>query len=162
VSRESTQAKTMTYQTVFVIDQTTFPWWFATLGFVGAGLGVISWFFARAPRNRTIGVLMFCFGIVWSAVAFSISHGQWTEYQKHYAEKSFLVVEGKVENFVPMLPQGHSRETFSVNGVDFFYAQNSITPCFHHTKPHGGPVTGGLLVRVSYVDSCILKLEVLK
>ena len=81
----------------------------------------------------------------------------------------YHVIEGPVENFVPMPYQGHAVERFTVNGIPFSYSTYEVTNCFNHTSSHGGPVRAGLQVRVSYVgghpglgSNCILKLEIAK
>jgi hypothetical protein len=71
-------------------------------------------------------------------------------------------VEGPVENFVPMPSTGHAMERFDVKGVAFSYSDYVITPGFNRTSSHGGPIRGGLYVRIWYLKNDILKLEVLK
>ena len=61
------------------------------------------------------------------------------------------VVEGPVENFVPMPYQGHSLESFDVAGVHFAYSDYVLTSGFNNTSSHGGPIRQGLYVRIHYV-----------
>ena len=75
-----------------------------------------------------------------------------------YARGEFSVVEGPVADF-RTFPNQH-RETFTVRGVRFSYSERIVVPCFRDTASHGGPIHEGLLVRVSYSDNCIYKLEV--
>ena len=70
------------------------------------------------------------------------------------------VVEGPVANFVPMPEAGHVMETFTVQGQSFSYSDYVVVAGFHNAASHGGPIRGGLYVRVSHVGDVILKIEV--
>lgn len=70
------------------------------------------------------------------------------------------VVEGPVEDFVPMPYGGHALERFSVGGVAFAYSDFVLTCGFRNTSSHGGPIHEGIGVRVHYVGGDILKLEI--
>ena len=70
------------------------------------------------------------------------------------------VVEGTIENFHPMPATGHDNESFTVGGKKFSYSDYCISPGFRHAKALGGPIRAGLQVRISYVDSDIVKLEI--
>jgi hypothetical protein len=79
----------------------------------------------------------------------------------------YTIIEGEVENFVPMPYEGHSRESFTVKGVRFSYSDFDNTPGFNNTSSHGGPIKGGLYVRIYYAtdpdyphENRILKLEI--
>lgn len=63
------------------------------------------------------------------------------------------IAEGVVENFHPMPKEGHSNETFTVNGTLFAYSDYTVTPAFNKTASHGGPIKQGLYVRIHYTDS---------
>ncbi len=73
----------------------------------------------------------------------------------------FAVVEGTVEDFVPMPAAGHANESFSVDDVRFSYSDyNLSTGAFNNTASHGGPIREGLRVRVSHHEGRILELEI--
>ena len=70
------------------------------------------------------------------------------------------VVEGKVEQFVPMPWSGHANETFVVGGQYFSYSDYDMTKGFNQTQSHGGPIHEGLQVRIAHVNGSIVKLEI--
>jgi hypothetical protein len=70
------------------------------------------------------------------------------------------VTEGPVTDFVPMPYEGHALEKFTVRGHTFTYSDYILTPGFHNTASHGGPIREGLNVRVSFAGNLILRLEV--
>lgn len=73
----------------------------------------------------------------------------------------YKVVEGTVTNFKPMPRSGHAEESFSVNGVTFFYSDYNLSHAgFHNAASHGGPIRQGLHVKISYHDDRILKVEI--
>jgi len=76
------------------------------------------------------------------------------------------VITGIVADFVPMPFEGHADERFCVDTVCFHYSDYQHTGGFNHTSSHGGPITEGLPVRVTYAPSpganVILKLEIQK
>jgi hypothetical protein len=74
------------------------------------------------------------------------------------------VVEGVVENFHPMPTAGHDTERFTVAGESFAYSDYEVTGGFNNTASHGGPLSAGLPVRITFVQessrNIIVKLEV--
>jgi hypothetical protein len=92
--------------------------------------------------------------VIWNAVRV---YGQ---LESALRNGQFDVVEGSVENFEPMHDWGNKRESFTVHGVRFRYSDFIVDQCFNNSSTHGGPIRAGLFVRVSYLDSFILKLEV--
>lgn len=88
-----------------------------------------------------------------------------SEYYKSitaFGSGKYKIVEGRVTDFVPMPYEGHADERFRVNGVPFSYSDYSITCGFNNSASHGGPISEGLYVRISYVGNIILKLEIAK
>jgi hypothetical protein len=71
----------------------------------------------------------------------------------------FSVVEGRVNDFVPMPLNGHAYEQLTVHGVHFSYSDFEIHPCFNNTSSHGGPIRKDMWVRLSYEGNCILRIE---
>lgn len=85
--------------------------------------------------------------------------------QKIYNDRNWLIVEGEVEDFIPMELEGHSSESFTVNGVNFTYSRSAPTYGYHLAKVDGGYIKGnGQKIRIHYVNynnnNLILKLEI--
>lgn len=69
-----------------------------------------------------------------------------------YNKGDYEIVEGYVENFIPMPYEGHSDESFEINGVKFSYSDYSIQPGYNNSKSHGGVVFGnGQHLKIGYV-----------
>ena len=65
----------------------------------------------------------------------------------------YEVVEGYVENFDPMPYEGHSNESFEINGVYFSYSDYAIQQGYHNAKSHGGVISGdGQYLKIGYVQ----------
>ena len=86
---------------------------------------------------------------------FFVLRGQLDMYRRvivPYARGDYEVVEGCVENFVPMPSEGHACETFDIDGVHFAYSDNDVTVGYRNTRVKGGVVRGdGQYLRVGYV-----------
>ena len=101
-------------------------------------------------------------------VFLSISITTITDYnnvQKLYRDGNITIVEGEVEDFIPMKLEGHSTESFIVNGVQFSYSRSIPTNGYHLTMVDGGYIKeNGQIVRIHYLNSkgtnLILKLEI--
>ncbi len=152
------------YTTVFEISHKGFTWWFALVGLVPALPGAILWRMRkdRQYSRRTKWIMCFfpAFVLLWLSVATIPMWLEYTKLQKAYRLGHYSVVQGTVENFRPMPPQGHSSECFSITNQTFCYADNVISAGFNNDSVHGGPIRAGLPVRVSYIGEDILKLEV--
>lgn len=70
---------------------------------------------------------------------------------KAYKSGNYEIVEGYVENFVPMPKGGHARESFNIDGVYFEYSENSIPFAYSQTKPYGGVIRNGKYLKIGYV-----------
>lgn len=71
-----------------------------------------------------------------------------------YESGQYEVVEGYVENFKPMPYEGHSNESFEINGVEFSYSDYEITSGYHNAKSHGGVIEGnGQYLKIGYVHN---------
>jgi hypothetical protein len=58
--------------------------------------------------------------------------------------------------------EGHDQECFSVHSQRFCYSDYHVTPGFHNTASHGGPIRAGIPVRVAYSGPVILRLDIAK
>ena len=70
---------------------------------------------------------------------------------KAYRNGDYEIVEGYVENFVPMPESGHAQESFDINGVHFEYSENSYSSAYSNTKPHGGVIRNGKYLKIGYI-----------
>jgi hypothetical protein len=78
------------------------------------------------------------------------------------ASGEYEVVQGPVENFHPMAQGGSSDESFTISGQVFSYSdydESETATCFTQTKANGGPIQAGMLLRVKFVNHCILQIE---
>ena len=87
--------------------------------------------------------------------------------KKSYHNNDYSVVEGVIENFIPMKIDGHSQESFIVNEIEFSYNRSNPTYGYHLPKIDGGHITSnGQYVRISYItynnQNIIIKLELVK
>jgi hypothetical protein len=73
-------------------------------------------------------------------------------------------VVGTVTNFSPLGPRPHSRhkETFDVNNVTFAYPpdDSELMLGFKQLRSVGGPLHENVLVRISYIEDSIVRLEI--
>ena len=100
------------------------------------------------------------FSIAWTFVAFFTTYSQYRSLITALDTGAYQIAEGVVTDFVPMPHSGHSYESFTVDGKTFKYSDYVVTAGFNNTQSHGGPIRGGLKVRITYVDNVIIKLEV--
>jgi hypothetical protein len=149
------------YQTAFEIGLRSFPWAFFAIpvGFVIVGSLLI-----RFPRGKQIrqavGGILVIFSIFGIVLIGGGAIADFLEYRSAYARGDFSVIEGTVYNFHPMPYEGHQQESFTVNGVSFYYSDFDSSPCFHNSASHGGPIRPGLAVRIAYHRGCILRLDI--
>ena len=158
-----------------VLDSGFKDWRFSAFGLIFVAIGVFLFFAPRILKATGIPFMDFKsktswlyryfflgFAILWTVAAFL---GTFTSYLRHRAlvrNNKCKVVEGPVENFVPMPVTGHSDESFSVAGVPFKYSDYSVTDAFNNTASHGGPIDQNSYVRICYdpKGNAILRLEI--
>jgi hypothetical protein len=154
----------MGYRTVFEVSVSTLPWWIPLLGLVVAAIGIFFFFNGRrTPRSAgrmAFGVYAIVFGALITVVTLFVIRRDYCGIRGAYASHRYSVVEGRVEDFVPMPPGGHRDESFSVGGMRFSYSGYTVTPCFHQTAVQGGPIRDGINIRVFYIGGCIVRLDV--
>lgn len=161
----------MEYQVAYDIQEVMYPgWWIFGVGtlFFSVGLGIIL-FGDSKPLNKIIEsstkqrVVMpiagSIFGALWIGFGV-INYSNFANLRTAARNGSTEIVEGKVEQFVPMPFEGHAQETFIVNGRYFAYSDYDQTKGFNRTQSHGGPMKEGLQVRITHVDGSIVKLEI--
>jgi hypothetical protein len=158
-----------------VLDSGFKDWRFSAFGLIFVAIGAFIFFAPRFIKATGISFMDFKsrtewlfryfflgFAILWTVSAFL---GTFTSYLRQKAlvrDNKCKVVEGPVENFVPMPVTGHSDESFSVAGVRFKYSDYSVTDAFNNTASHGGPIDQNSYVRICYdpKGNEILRLEI--
>jgi hypothetical protein len=158
-----------------VLDSGFKDWPFPAFGLIFVVIGALIFFaprFIKATgipfmdfKSRTSWLFRYFFlgfAILWTVSAFLAT---FTSYLRHRAlarDNKCIVVEGPVENFVPMPYTGHGDESFTVAGVPFAYSDYSVTDAFNNTASHGGPIDGNSYVRICYDPKRneILRLEI--
>ncbi len=116
----------------------------------------------KQPLLRRLGLALVAVAWVgiWSAIIYG-QHLALSSCRQLLQGGAARVVEGTVQDFVPMPSGGHASERFTVNGVPFSYSDFDLSHCgFRNAASHGGPIRSGLAVRITYVGSSILRLEV--
>lgn len=73
-----------------------------------------------------------------------------------YENGDYSTVEGYVENYSPMYSdmasEGPSVESFSINGIDFWYTDFEITQGYHNAAFRGGVIThNGQHLKLRYI-----------
>ena len=163
----------MNYQVAYDIQEVIYPgWWIFGTGilFLSIGLGIILFgdtkllnsILEKSTKQRVVMPIISCiFGTVWVVIGI-FNYSNFAALRGAAKNGSTEIVEGKVEQFVPMPYEGHAQETFIVNGRYFAYSDYDATKGFNHTQSHGGPMKEGLQVRITHVDGSIVKLEIAK
>jgi hypothetical protein len=154
------------YVTAYQISKqsfTSFDWLFPYLGVVpliGAAIIVagklrLGW---KKPAWPSIPLLCLT-GIVASTLSVFLSR-QGSKALSAFEAGRYATVEGVVTDFHPMPYAGHGDECFSVNAQRFCYSDYNLAPGFRNTASHGGPIRGGVHVRIAYMGPTILRLEI--
>lgn len=148
---------------------------FPAFGLIFVAVGCIVPFFPTILRTMGIPYLEMqsgfrkgfrflfpAFAVLWIASSFFAIYPSYLQLKSMAEENRCSVVEGRVENFIPMPAAGHAKESFSVSGISFRYSDFEITNGFNNTSSHGGPINAGSYVRICYAppNNVILRLEV--
>jgi len=162
----------MEYRTVFDIAQAGHKVWrFPSQGLIFVVIGVFLILFRRRLPHwgRTSSLFdtafpfaFFGFAVAWTLVSFVSTYRDYTALRRTIEDGGARVVEGVVSEFRPMPFEGHTMERFCVKDKCFEYSDYVITGAFNKTRSHGGPIQLGLPVRVTFVGTCIVKLEIAK
>ena len=80
-------------------------------------------------------------------VSAAIGVSEYKNVVQAYQNGDYETVEGFVEDFHPMPYEGHSMESFTIDGVEFAYTDYSITQGYHNALSHGGVITGNGQIR---------------
>jgi hypothetical protein len=162
----------MTYKTVFDAAQQgsllfSFP-------AVGPAIAVVSIILLLNPNPirkamgkffgvtdpKSLGLQLLIFACAWTIVGYALLFEVRNIGEGELCDPKLQIVEGSVENFVPMPYGGHAYESFDVSGHHFSYSDYVLSAGFHNASSHGGPIKAGLRVRLSYLGNDILRVEV--
>lgn len=124
------------------------------------------------------GWFVFLLGVLWIVSVKTVISRDFEGLEAAYLNGEFQVQEGRVDSFKPAsycpgersvgwgngpgVREPDSAESFFIDKLKFTYADSVITGGFNHTKPCGGPLREGQIVKVSHVDGVILRLEILQ
>jgi hypothetical protein len=146
-------------------------WLFPASGLLFVAIGIFLWKKRRALANMfpatfpsrdasKFALLFLGFSVLWTTGAFAVVGHDYFALRGTLQNDNAQVVEGRVENFVPMPYAGHAKERFTVCGVPFSYSDYIITGGFNHTSSHGGPIRAGSWVRITHLGDSIARLEI--
>jgi hypothetical protein len=160
----------MEYITVFDITKEGYKaWTFVTPGvlfvFIGALMLRFNKYLPMYPIKslkfkKAFSICFLAFAAFWTSTSFFGTYSGYRNLSNAFERGHVQVTEGIVENFIPMPYSGHSKESFTVNGVKFSYSDYIITPGFNNTASHGGPIKSDLQVRIWHAGNRIAKLEI--
>jgi hypothetical protein len=151
------------YRTLFDLHSSpAFDAWWLVAGLVftiGAGA---TWMGSRDParggKAPLKNTLIFAFAAFWTSVAVGIPSLTYSLHLHALETGQYHVVEGPVRDFSTR--SDGKGERFTVAGVTFEYSDPEEMGRFHTTQVSGGPIRGGLVVRITYVnDDDIVRLE---
>lgn len=98
------------------------------------------------------GSIFLAFSIAWTVGHTIRTIELYQALSRAYHGRTYQVAEGTVENFQMPRCGDRGAETFRVNGVGFHYADARIQMGFRQTRCSGGPMRGGLYVRIWSVE----------
>ena len=123
---------------------------------------VFPWIIKKSYKGKNLSlnikfVKIFClcaivFVTLLSSVVLIAQFNMYNETVGAYNRGEYQTVEGYVENFVPMPYEGHTNESFEINGIKFSYSDYNIHPGYNNTKSHGGVIKeNGQHLKIGYV-----------
>lgn len=155
----------MEYTVVFDALQSGYRnWWFPAFGlvFVLTGSRMLARRKALSSWERGFSAVFLGFALLWTLSVLLLTGGDHLKLAAALREGRCAVAEGIVADFQAMPASGKGRELFSVDGRQFRYSQNVVSPGFNQTVPRGGPMRAGLQVRIHHVGNDIARLEIAK
>lgn len=110
----------------------------------------------QQQKPKGLNLFLFCFMLIVSGlVSLFVVAEQIDQYNKivlAYRKGDYQIVEGYVENFHPMPPQGHDTEHFEIGGLRFEYSDATVMQGYHTSRVNGGVITGdGQHLRIGYI-----------
>jgi hypothetical protein len=159
----------MQYVLIFDVVESGFRnWWFPALGLIFVAVGIflvknrkiLPYMFPgqMGPKDGIkLGVFVLICSVLWIGFTFGSSWRDFSTLRNALKEGHVDVVEGRVENFVSI---PHKTERFSVCGAAFSYSNYGVTAGFNNTNSFGGPLRGGVWVRIAHLGNSIARLEI--
>ena len=143
-------------------------WWFPAIGLLAAGFaGTIYCLFRSLFKNivptaakNSMRRAIF-FSLILALLALILTYSEYSKLRKVYERGAYQEVSGEIEHFAdsgPGLQPGTVR--FSVGKITFSYSRYRITPGFRGTRDSVSPLHDGLMVRIRYIGTAIVRLEV--
>ncbi|HXM99606.1 MAG TPA: hypothetical protein VN982_14130 [Candidatus Dormibacteraeota bacterium] len=111
---------------------------------------------------KNVGYYLAGFALLTAAYVFIDSYVLRRDHVKALTSGECEVVEGIVEHFHPMYYEGRKDESFVISGHTFRYSDHIATTCFNRPSAHGGSIHGGMYLRITYIDDCILRVTSLE
>lgn len=159
------------YVAVFDVTDAGFKDWHASaFGLLFVVLGLLLLYLKKSGVVRTRSPLaekwflrlLIAFAVVWTLFVFIASFSDYRRATTAMRDHHVPMIEGVVADFHPGRASGHGMESFIVNNVKFAYSDYVGTAGFNTTATHGGPIRGGLRVRIWHLNGEILRLEIQK
>ena len=154
------------YVTVFQISSGSSGFPFALLGLVPLIIGGIllvgKWLFRWRQPNWIFAIFLVGLGLMWIYLVSGPILTQGKDAFTAFQAGQYSLVEGTVRDFHPMPYEGHEEECFTVETNRFCYSDYEVTPGFHNTASHGGPMRSGIHVRIAHLGPTILRLQIRK
>ena len=147
------------YVTVFDIAQ--HPYWGLVWLIMGIVIGfpLVAILFDAIRHHKLPNKGLLCvviFFLIFTAPTLYFTWHKYVTLKRDYLNGKAAYTEGVIQDFVSLPKQ----ESFSVNGHQFSYSDYVITPTFNNMSTHGGPIRGGLKVKIWFVGNAILRLDV--
>ena len=141
--------------TTFEIDYLDFGFNIILLAFV-ATIFVKCWDkkYKDTPYEviKVLSAFAFCFLLVFNGLSIASSIDRYKNIGKQYGMGNYEIVEGVVENFVPMPYEGNGYESFEINGVEFSYSDYVINGGYNNARSHFGVIEGnGQQLKIGYI-----------
>ncbi len=164
----------MNYQTVFEVTDKSFSWMCLIPLLVSAVLFFFAWYnrkYRHGLPGVKIGIIVLTIigGITLfiSIILIPTSLLNQLETKQKYTSGRYQLIEGKIVDFHPMPVEGHSNESFTLNGVYFEYSDFQPMYSFNNSASHGGPIRfEGQQVRIGFITdkgkNLILRVDVKK
>jgi hypothetical protein len=160
----------MKYKLVFDVVQEGYRnWGFLVPGLIfiviGIGMLVHRWKFPAKDTKFSARIFPYFFAgfaILWTATSFWGTFSEYFKLKQAVLNGKYEVIEGTITDFVPMPSGGHAKEHFKVNGHYYEYSNFNVIAGFNKTQAYGGPLRGGMPVRIAEVDGQIARLEIIE
>ncbi len=102
---------------------------------------------------KVVSGICFCFLLLFNIIKLTSSLDMHKKIAEQYEVGNYEIIDGVVENFVPMPYEGHGNESFEINGVKFSYSDYTNICGYNNAKSHGGVIEGnGQHLKIGYIS----------